>query len=304
MDEKWVLLASGEIDKTKWDQCVDTHANGLIYASTNCLDTLAENWHGIVIDEYSAVIPLPWKKKWGIRYLYTPSFLQQLGIIGRYKASFLPVILQAVNHFCRYGDLHFNYANQLAASLLRAEQKTNLVIPLAPDAGSVREKYKQDTKDNIRKAEAHSLLYTAGNTSNSIRFFQQQYAQRIPHIGRDAYLRFEQLCNTFEQTGNCITRDIMGSTGTVLATAVLLKDTKRLYNLMNTTLPEGRKAGANHLLIDSIIGEFSGSGLLLDLEGSELPGVQQFYLSFGAIGQPYFHYHLNRLPWPLNRLKR
>lgn len=304
MAEKWVLLQAAQIDKTQWDLCVNSQAHGLIYAQTSCLDTMSAQWHGLVMDDYTAVLPLPWKKKWGIRYLYTPPFLQQLGIIGRYKASSLPIIQKRIFQFCLYGDMQLNYANQLAAASIQANKKTNLIISLNQPLESIRIKYKQDTKENIRKAENNSLQYSEENTLAAIQLYQQQYADRMPHINSQSFSDFIQLCNLLSKTGQCITRKITDPNGHILASAVLLKDSKRLYNLMNSTLPEGRKKWANHLLIDRIIEEFAGTQLLLDLEGSELPGVQQFYLSFGAVEQPYFAFHFNRLPWPLNLLKR
>lgn len=304
MEEKWVLLPSARIDKFKWNACVTHHANGLIYAQTSCLDAMSEHWHGLVMDDYAAVMPLPWKRKWGIRYLYTPPFLQQLGIIGRYKATCLPGIQQTIFQFCRYGDIHLNFANQLAAVELKAKRKTNLIISLAPGKEIICEKYKQDTKDTLRKAESPSFQYLRGNACESIQLYQQQYAQRMPHINSHDFSNFTKLCTRLSENDQCITRNIADTYGNILATAVLLRDTKRFYNLMNTTLPEGRKSRANHFLIDRIIGEWAGSDRLLDMEGSELSGVRQFYLSFGAVEQPYFAYHFNRLPWPFNRLKR
>jgi hypothetical protein len=53
-----------------------------------------------------------------------------------------------------------------------------------------------------------------------------------------------------------------------------------------------------------ILKEFSGRNLLFDFEGSDLPGVKEFYECFGPIDQPYFHYHFNDLPFPLNLVKK
>lgn len=278
--------------------------HGLIYAQTYYLDAMSANWHGLVLNDYDAILPLPWKKKWGIRYLYTPPFLQQLGIIGQYKAASLAVVLQSINQFSRYGDLQLNYSNQLAARSLMAIKKINLIIPLDQPVASIRDQYKQDTKDSICKAEKNPMQYTEGNIIESIQLYQHYYADRMPKIGKDAFVSFTNLCTQLAEKGQCIIRNMTDQNGNLLATAILLKDNKRLYNLMNTTLPEGRKKRANHLLMDRIIGEFAGTPLVFDLEGSELPGVQQFYRSFGAVEQPYFTFHYNRLPWPLNLLKR
>ncbi len=74
--------------------------------------------------------------------------------------------------------------------------------------------------------------------------------------------------------------------------------------MMNTTTQKGRDEEANHFLLDKVIKEFAGQPLLFDFEGSDLPGVREFYEKFGAINQPYFHYHYNGLSWPLRLLKR
>ncbi|WP_315816464.1 hypothetical protein [Paraflavitalea speifideaquila] len=56
----------------KWDRCIADAPNGLIYGYSFYLDKMADNWDGLVLNNYEAVMPLPWKKKWGIYYLAHP----------------------------------------------------------------------------------------------------------------------------------------------------------------------------------------------------------------------------------------
>jgi len=100
-----------------------------------------------------------------------------------------------------------------------------------------------------------------------------------------------------------------------LATALLLREANslgensphrpvdRMHLLQSTVLPAGRQTEANHALLDHLIREFAGKPLILDFEGSDLPGIAHFYRNFGASDQPYFFYRLNRLPWPLRLFK-
>ena len=62
-------LTRREIDTTKWDHCIDTAGNGLIYAYSFYLDHMARNWDALVLNDYEAVMPLTWNSKFGIRYL-------------------------------------------------------------------------------------------------------------------------------------------------------------------------------------------------------------------------------------------
>ena len=80
-------LSYQQIDKQKWDACIDDTQNGLVYAYTFYLDGMAKHWDALVLDDYEAVMPLPWNKKFGIGYLYTPPFIQQLGIFSKTKVS-------------------------------------------------------------------------------------------------------------------------------------------------------------------------------------------------------------------------
>ena len=87
MADQIEILSSSDINKEKWNHCISTNANGLIYSTTDYLDAMAQNWHGIVINDFQAVMPLPWKKKFGILYAYTPPFMQQLGVCGEIPAG-------------------------------------------------------------------------------------------------------------------------------------------------------------------------------------------------------------------------
>jgi hypothetical protein len=67
------LLPSNKIDKIKWDECLNSSSVPLIYASSTYLDHMADNWNGIVAEDYSFIMPIPWRKNWvsgiAIRFL-------------------------------------------------------------------------------------------------------------------------------------------------------------------------------------------------------------------------------------------
>ena len=75
-------LTQANIDKSKWDRCIDTAENGLIYAYSFYLDAMSENWDALIVNDYEMVMPLTWKKKYTIYYLYQPVFTASLGIFG------------------------------------------------------------------------------------------------------------------------------------------------------------------------------------------------------------------------------
>lgn len=297
-------LPAAQIDVAKWNHCVQQHSNGLLYSTTTYLNALCPNWEGLVINDYEAILALPTQKKWGIRYAYTPPFIQQLGIIGNTGAVDTADLLKMIKDTVAYADIHFNFSNTSLLQDIPVISRTNLVISLDQPLVQIQAQYSHDLKENIRKATSQALLYTHAGLHEAIDHFQDQYAGRIKQIHSSDYDHFLHLCGQLQTTGQCLVRAVTNADKELLAIALLLKDERRIYNLMNTTLPAGRDKEANHFLLDKIIREFAGRSLLFDLEGSEIPGVKKFYTSFGAVNQPYFHYHYNGLPWPLRLLKR
>src|SRR5262245_52449819 len=75
-------LHRSEVDTIKWDQCINEAHNGLMYACSFFLDHMAGNWDALVLGDYEAVMPLPWRKKFGIYYLYQPFVTASLGVFS------------------------------------------------------------------------------------------------------------------------------------------------------------------------------------------------------------------------------
>lgn len=303
MKERIKIIKSRHIDADKWNACVHKHDNGLIYATTDYLHAMAKHWHGLVVGDYHAVMPLPWKKKMGIRYGYTPPFTQQLGIIGYVPENEIVRILKMVYRFVAFSDIHFNFRNTDVQQYLPVIPRTNLVIDMSCAYEDITRHYKSNLKENLRKAGACGLNYSEADIRTGMEMYHDHYRSRTKHVRDKDYAHFSALCTALSHHGKCLARAATDSTGEIFAIAVLLKDEKRVYNIMNTTTAGGRDLEANHFLLDRIIREFCGQQLLFDFEGSELSGVREFYEAFGAVNQPYFHYRYNGYTWPSEILK-
>lgn len=297
-------LRRKELDTGKWNSCLDQASNGLLYAYTYYLDEMAENWDALVWDDYEAIMPLPWKMKWGLKYLYWVPFVQQLGIFSRRlpTASLLQSGIQhALQHF-RYGDLFLNFANTGLANTI---EKTNLVLSLKSNYDSLAGNYRSDLLKNLHKAAKGTMHYTTAiDLATAAGYYQQTYQQQIGVLHTDQYQQFVRLCEVAQQHGELLLRGVNNNENQWLATALLLKKHGRMYLLQSTTLPAGRKISANHYLLDQLIREFAGTETVLDFEGSDIAGIAHFYRNFGAVDQPYYLYHFNALPWYLKWIKK
>src|SRR3979490_534895 len=102
-------LPNQQIDKSKWDKCIDEAGNGLIYAYSAYLDHMSKQWDALVLNDYESVMPLTWNMKYGIRYLYQPFLCAQLGLFGNdLNSGLLDEFLKAIPAKFQYWDFLLN----------------------------------------------------------------------------------------------------------------------------------------------------------------------------------------------------
>ena len=300
--DKLYYLPHKEIDRSLWDACIDKAPNGLIYAKSYYLDEMANTWNAVIWGDYQAVMPLPWKRKYFFKYVYPPPFLQQLGVFSRQQlpsAIVLKMIQTAESKF-KFGEYFFNFQNVFQ----NTNPKTNFILNLEKDYKKLAANYHQNLQRNLKKAAKLNLQYACSNDFKAaIHLYQSTYGKRMPHVTEVDYRRLTNACQVLYKREELVIRETRDKEGNLLALLLCLKDRNRIYFLLPTTTERGRKCEANHFMIDNLIKEFAGQKLVLDFEGSDLPGIAHFYKNFGSSNQPYFFYRWNHLPWPLNLIK-
>lgn len=302
-------LTNKQIDKKKWDACISKAGNSLIYGCSFYLDAMAKHWDALVLNDYEAVMPLTWNKKWGIKYLYQPPFTQQLGIF--YKNSLSPrAITEFLNWACqkfRFIEIALNYKNNIGAAALPLTftQNNNFIIPLNTSYTALHNNYSRAFKKSLRRVQKFNFIFSQStNYTNAIALHQKLYGKRVPAVTANDYTNLGRLCMELLKRDMLFVAEVYSDKDELLGTSILLKDSRRIYNLISCILPNGKKMEANYFLYNGIIEFFSGSNLLFDLEGSDLPGVEFFYRKMEPVNQPYPFIKLNRLPWFIKIFKR
>ena len=297
------IIPSHNIDKIKWDACVANNKNGLIYASFDYLSAMSDNWSGLVINDYEAIMPLPWRKKWGIKYLYTPAFVQQLGLIGETTIAFADV-LNCIIKQIKYGDYLLNSSNNPIESNGTFLPKCNFILDLSNNYQDIQGKYSKELIGYLKKAKGYELSISDTSISSAVDTYQTLYQERFSSFKELDYLNFKTLSLELEKKGGAFAKKVVDKQGNTVAIGLFLLDNKRIYNLMPSTLPEGRKLLAMHFLLDAIIREYSGKDLIFDFEGSDHIGIKKFYQLFGSIDEGYLHWHFNNLPFLIKAIKK
>ena len=68
------FVPHNEIDFAAYDRCIEQSSFGTIYAMSWYLNAVNSAWNLLVLDDYRYVMPLPFKRKFGIPYSFQPPF--------------------------------------------------------------------------------------------------------------------------------------------------------------------------------------------------------------------------------------
>ena len=293
-----------ELDFVKWDNCIAGSSNGLIYGYSWWLDRMARQWDALVLNDYEAVMPLTWHKKFGITYLYQPFVTAQLGIFGNHPgAALVESFLQAIPSKFQYWDFNLNHQNMFHLKQFELHQRKNFVLNLESSYDDIYKGYRENIKRNIRRAENLGCKPFVGFDVEKMIALVVEQMKTFTRDEDGNMGRFREIYNYLHRRQQSNTYGILSKKGELIASCVFVYSHNRAYYILVGNHPDGRTIGASHMLVDAFIKDNAQKKLLLDFEGSDIPGLAFFYSSFGAQEENYAAIRLNRLPWYLKWLK-
>lgn len=296
-------IKHAQIDSEKWNQCIDGALNCRIYAFDWHLDRTAIEWDALVYGDYEYVMPLPFRKKLGIKYLYQPLYSQQLGVFPPPSTSILKAFISEVQNKFKYSDVQLN-AQNMPGEIGKDTfiERQNYLLPLVNDFKTIISSYSKNTKRNIAKAQQHDLNIIEGIRLETYLEFKKK--NMPPGVDEQALDKLKSLIAFGEYKGFGKIYGIYTPKNELCAAVYFCRWKDRVIYFNAASSGEGKTLGAMYYLINRFIEDNAGKNLILDFEGSMLPGIARFYGGFGAKPETYFQLKYNRLPLPLRWLKR
>lgn len=291
-----------QIDLQRWDALINGANNGRIYVYSWYLDAFCDNWSALILGDYEALMPLPWRKKWGVAYVYQPPFLQHLGIFGDdITEQTWTAFLAAAAHYFKL--IHFNTNGTVLPQPYTNKLRQNFYIDLSDDYLAIAKKYNIECKRNIAKAKARGCVFSTDITAaNVVQLYKQAYGSLNRWLTENDYKKLLQLLeNHAAQATLAAVRD---ADKNIIYAAAIVHDNRRFYYLLGAPTAEGRKKRATYFFIDAFLHMHAGKKMLFDFEGSDIPTVARFYKSFGPQTEQYSEIKINNLPPLLKWLKR
>jgi len=270
-----------------------------LYPYSWYLDAAAENWSALIMDDYRFIMPLVWKRKFGIHYLYQPFYTQQLGVFGNAFAdpTTLSLMLAGIPKKFRFGHIHFNSGNLVGEQgPLHVDDRKNYRLTLQQAHEELKRSYSTNTRRNIsRTMDADIRIRKNIDTAALIRLKKSHDVIRRPE---SSYRWLQGLLETVKKNGTGVTYGSMNGKELEAAAFFGFSRTRAIY-LVAVSSEQGKQHRSMFRVVDAFIADHAGTGLILDFEGSSIPSVARFFAGFGATPEIYQRLRFNRLPIPL-----
>ena len=174
-------LKHPDIDKSKWDDCINRSVNTIIYAHSWYLDIVSPGWDALVEDEYVTLFPLTHNRKFGVSYLFQPYFTQQLGLFTRNHLTekLVSDFLDSIPRKFRFVEINLNSLNKVDPSLYHTSPRVNLELDMIDTYENLRKNYDQNVKRNLKKAfESSITIQRKVAPDELITLFRENYGSK------------------------------------------------------------------------------------------------------------------------------
>lgn len=280
-----------DLEVEKYDFCIENSHQSRVYAFSWYLDIVADNWSVLVLDDYKAVMPIPWNSKHGLKYSLQPYFCQQIAIYSsteindESQKNFLKKIPKSII----YSDINLSF--KVESSTVYVKQ--NFILKLNKQYSEIYKNYRKDRKKSLRKATNVKLTYQDfENKKVLIQLYKDVF--NFLKLPEKYFSKIETIIEYCLQNNLGFIRNIFFEDSLVCAGFFLVYNS-RIYYLLGASSIEGKKYGATTFLLDSVIKECSNTDKIFDFEGSTIPSIASFYKSFGSELTHYYNYKTNAI---------
>ena len=252
------------LNELKYNACIKTSKQGLLYGYSWYLDLVCDHWDVLVLDDYVAVMPVPWRKKYSIKYVYQPLWVLQLGVFTNSgivdESKFLSVLK---SHF-KFITLRLNTKNTLR--LVTPESRINSFqyLNLKNSYQVLSNNFNRNRKRELKKAVSAGLKEVWGDEPGQlITLFEKNIGIRVKGISQVDYENLSNLIHAVVSRGFGEILSIYDQTQLV-ASGFFLFHKKTVAELVCATDVKNRTHGGNTFLIDRALSNYQGKYDLFD----------------------------------------
>jgi hypothetical protein len=260
---------------------------------------MAPGWQALIDDDYDSVFPIPGFSRFGIQYISTPAFLQQLGAFSPDKP-----VSTAIGEFLDYMPDFFKLIDlcigqKISTVGYKVSEKVNYELDLSKPYETIFNNFSDHCRKNIEiSARKCPELVSSIKPDEIINLFIQNNGGEINGIKIHDFQRLKNLMNfcIINKKGKLI--GVRGARKKLIFGLFLveIRGNKTILFVANTPLSRERRI--EYFVVNELIKNYSSTRNILDFAGSSIPSVESFIESFGSEKLPYYRLYRNRLFWP------
>lgn len=299
-----VYHKNNEIDREQWDNCVKNSHCIKPYGYSWYLDIMSPGWEALVDDDYDSVFPIPCFSRFGIRYIATPIFLQQLGACSPDKPASIMVneFLDYIPGFFKLIDLCIG--QKVTHQGYTITEKSNYELDLSSPYEILWKNFLLPCRRNIEKSSGKKIELTDDiSPGELIELFISVKGKRIKNIKQRDFLRLKNLMDYCLKTGKGRIIGVRTSKNGIVFGQFIIEIPGYINLFFGVNTVESREKRINYFVINEIIRDNASKEITLDFAGSSIPSIATFMSSFGTINNPYYRIYSNRLFWPVRMMK-
>jgi len=299
-----IYLKNNEIDHEQWDACVKQSPRVKPYGFSWFLDIMSPGWEGLIDDDYDSVFPITGARKFGIQYIATPIFLQQLGAYSPDKQ-----LQKALNEFIEYIPDFYRFIDLCVGQRIDSDKfhvtmRANYELNLSAPYEKLYDKFSKHCRRNIEKSmKKKPEIIDDVHPEELVELFINNRGAEIKRIKSRDYQRLINLMNYCRRNRKGRLLGVRTSKKKLIYGIFLVEIKGNTTMLLVVNTNESREKRTGYFIVNELIKELAGTKTILDFAGSSIPSIASFMESFGSINVPFYRIYRNRLIWPVRMFK-
>jgi len=293
-------IPHNEIDKMKWDACIKSSFNGLIWGFSWYLDIACSNWDAIIEGDYQKVMPLPFINKYNQLHVVVPPFVKQLGVfsIGKLNATIIDAFIQTIPEKFRHISLPLNDMNKTSVTNYKITPIKNYQLDLIQPYESLLDNISVETQKKVMSALDKNLTVKRNiSTEEFVSFYKTSSYRSSAKLTKGNEVVLTPLINTLTRFNLAEVHGAYNEEDELCGVAFFLIYLNRLSLTLIATSQKGEELHADYMLVNEFIRSNANKNVTLDFPQNAKDKWLDFITGFGATQTITSLLHRNNLPF-------
>ncbi|MBN2167362.1 MAG: hypothetical protein JW717_13895 [Marinilabiliaceae bacterium] len=297
-----------EIDDVKWDHCVQTSINENPMGYSWFLDIMTQKWEGLVLGDYTAVMPIEFRKIGPFSLIEQSAYIQFNGFYA--DNNKIQIDFSKISNALNLSRWHtINLAEVPGFKIIsdsNSSKKSSFILDLNKSYPEIYNAYNNSHKKNLRRfvRKYEKRIVEEKNASTFTRLKNDMTTLRgLKPIKTKISNRLESLIEFSTKNNFGEYYSVLNNDNKPVGCAFFLNGINRSI-IFSASNNEGRETQAAFGLVDYFIQKHAGSNKKLDFAGSMIKGIAEFNKGFGADEVHYNYIYKNTNPKFILKLLR